>query len=104
LLNNGWGLTHADDIGSYRAVWGGTIVWDDGLFSGNSINYNHTAWGSTIVWGDTIVWEEMSLVYGTTIVWEDDISALGAAIVLGNTIVWETLDAQSSEDDIDAEF
>jgi serine protease AprX len=104
LLNNGLGLTHADDTGNYRAVWGGTIVWDDGLFSGNSINYNHLAWGSTIVWGDTIVWDDMGLAFGTTIVWEDDIAALGAAIVIGQTIVWDTLDAQSSEEDIDAEF
>jgi serine protease AprX len=97
LLNNGAGLTYANDIfGGYRAVWGGTIVWDDTLFSGNSIFYAHKAWGSTIVWGDTIVWGEMKIVSGTTIVWESDVSALGG-VVTGSTIVWESMDALNVE-------
>jgi subtilisin family serine protease len=97
LQNNGVGLSYKDDISGYRAVWGGTIVWDDALYSGTSINYNQKAWGSTIVWGDTIVWEDMEVVFGNTIVWESDVNAL-SVIVKSDTIVWDDgLDALSLE-------
>jgi len=102
LLNNGQNLTYGDDINGYRAVWGGTIVWDEGQYSGNSMNYNRKSWATTIVWGDTIVWEELAAVYGSTIVWETDVNALNVAIG-GQTITWDTVCALSA-DEIDAEW
>jgi hypothetical protein len=102
LLNNGVNLSYGDDINGYRSVWGGTIVWDEGQYSGNPMHYNHKSWASTIVWGDTIVWEELCAVYGSTIVWETDVNALNVAIG-GQTIVWDTVSALSA-DDIDAEW
>jgi serine protease AprX len=101
LLNNGTGLKTVNEIyGGYQAIWGGTIIWDEALYTlGNAIAYNQQAWGSTVVWGDTIVWEDlmsMGSVSGTTIVWESDVSAFSTT-VSGSTIVWEGLDAMSVE-------
>jgi subtilisin family serine protease len=99
LVNNGSGLKYSNDLyGGYRAVWGGTIIWEDALYSaGQMIKYNQKAFGSTIIWGDTIVWEDLESVFGSTIVWESDLSAL-SSIISGNTIIWETLDGMNVEE------
>jgi serine protease AprX len=85
LNNSGTGLTRADSIAGYTAVWGGTIVWSETLFSGNTISYNDPAWASTIVWG------EKTSMWSTTIVWES-LSTLNVWLQ-GQTIVWDTLNA-----------
>ena len=103
MLNNGLGLTYFSDIAGYRAVWGGTIIWEDALYSGNSLYYNHKAWGTTIVWGDTLVWDEMKKVFGGTIVWEDDLFALNE-LILGQTIVWEDSVSALNGNDVDPEW
>jgi hypothetical protein len=102
LLNNGLNLSWADDISGYRAVWGGTIIWDEGIYSGNSISYAHRAWASTIVWGDTIIWDEMNRVFGSTIVWEEDVNSLNV-LINGQTIVWDVVEALNA-DDVDPEW
>jgi serine protease AprX len=96
LVNNGLGLSYGDTIGNYRAVWGGTIIWDEHLFGGNSlINFYQKAWSSTIIWGDTIIWDE-------TIIWEDDVSAWNT-LVTGSTIIWDSVEALNA-DDVDPEW
>ena len=82
IVNNGLGLTHADTVAGYTMVWGGTIVWEDALYSGNNMYYNQAVWGSTICWGDSY------RNWSTTIVWEVGLASLNG-LIKNQTIVWE---------------
>jgi hypothetical protein len=63
-------------VGGEMLAWSESVLWDYAVVSGDVLETNEPAWGSSVVWGSTVVW-------GNAVIWSN-------AVVWGNAAVWSS--------------
>ena len=71
---------------------------------GTAVNYNETAWGSTIMWGTATSWGS-TIMWGTNVVWTQPESWANTVVwgnqtvgqANGDTIMWGTTSGMNAQ-------